>query len=208
MCVFGAEGGRWFKASGSRALAGPRPPAAADQRGDTPSSRQQGPRGRRARPCVPRRRVAVLARRRLGVRPSQTSRNCRCPLATLCPPLKPAPSLSCPVPRPGDSSLGRGCSGEGAAHRELGLRLRPRRQTPAAARNRDEGGRRGDRRVPEAGRGLTRRVAHGRAGAQRHPRGSRGLCEPVAGRAAPRSPGGGTSLGRRGDSCGERFTGM
>lgn len=49
----------------------------------------------------------------------------------------PPPPSCAPVPRPGDSSLGRGCPGEGAAHRELGLGLRTR---PPRPRPRPESG--------------------------------------------------------------------
>lgn len=165
------------------ALPGPRPPAAADWCGNTPGARQQGPRGAALASAFPDAESRSSSGRRLGVRPSQTSRNCRCALATLCPLLGPAPSLLCPGPPPRRLLLRKRLPGRRGGPPGTGPRTsHPPPQAPAAARERVGGGRRGDGRVPQAGRGLTRRVARGGAGAQRRPRASPGLYESEAGR--------------------------
>ena len=139
VCVLGAEGGRRLETSGSPALPGPRPQRR-PTRARTPRARGNGvPEGAALTSAFPD--AESLSGRRLGVRASQTSRNCRCPLATLCPPLTPSPPCA-RVPRPGDSSLGRDCPGGGAARQGLGFRLPLPPPPPRRTRPRPERGRR------------------------------------------------------------------
>lgn len=169
-----------METSGSSALPGPRPQRR-PTRARTPRARGNGvPESAALTSAFPD--AESLSGRRLGVRAFQTSRNCRCPLATVCPLLTPSPPCA-PVLRPRDSSLGRGCLGRGAAHGGLGFRLTPLPPHPRT-RPRPERGRRRAPRRPEGFQGRTRphppggsRPGQGTAPPPRVP----GLCGPAAG---------------------------
>lgn len=201
--------GQQLKASGSPGRGdtppGPRPqpPAAAG----TPGSRgrRAGPRPRPARGLrVPRRRVAVLS----GGGSVSDLPKLPETAAARSPPrplLVPVRVPSAPGPR------SPRCPAEGGSHGLGPLTSHPTPGPPAPEATdtdaRRLGGSHGRDSLPGRVQGTSRAALRGRE-APRRPRVPVGLRELVAREGAEEARGSGTSVGSRGDSCGEHFAGM
>lgn len=183
------------------------PPAVADPCEDTPSSRKRGPRGRRAHRCVSRRRVAV--REASGCQSFPNFPKLPLPFGHRLPTAHTLPSLR-PRPPPQRLLLRKRLPERRGGPLGTGLPTYPpppTPQDPAAAREGTEAGAAATGAFPRPdaaspARRLSAGPGHSAAPARPGPLRACGR------RAAPRSPGGGTRLGRRGESCGERFAGM